>query len=1015
MDFFKKLTHKISVFKDDRKERGMTMIEIVIVVVALGILASIAYPSFTAVQNQVHENNVKTAISRAALLMEQEAIDNNGLVPRYVPNEVLDDEILSKFSYSHKDRLRWCITAKIDKNSLIPWGPDTAEVWFSSSEKKEASKEACGNGYELLEGSSTPWKVPTVTTPAFSTYKTTWAIADASAKAFATSTSSLCVFTSEDDATWSSQTSMSYALRVTNLTGTRNTDTYTSEWTTNPADLNIQKLTGAWPDDNVKFEIRSRCTITTGVPYQYYSDWSTPQQSTVVRYTVPTPAFPADSPVLNIKSGGPSVRSTVKANWPVAATCPSPSTRNYTLKVTANGKSTGLQISTPPIADAALDATLIPGYDHKYDLQMSCEYPNSGPKLSSVTSSKTQATNLRPPLTTTAITSSMVTNSNLPFTPNTFAWNNTGVQCTYGTLMHGITVLPNNNWVAAEFQEDYTPTTFSLSGNQGVGTNIKLSVSTYCKGIINSTLKTSADADAIKTVDVTLNGLKPSSPKGGTLAVSSQGGTFFKYNSVDLNSATCETGATLAGNVYKTKNSNSAPETMVDIGYLLNLRGTNNYYGIVDDSELNWLANQTYRVDYWCNKDGQDSDIITKTVGMYNTPTIPTSSTWGNTLVTDNDQSVKWGLDTTCPATTVPNVRISMTTMNGTAQTTPPTATEPLSVGKATITTHRVSAGTSNTMTALLYCQGLDASVNVTTKTMTYTKPNQRLYPGSFGATWTDALVMYTPAEGSTSAVVSPKSLAFANSTGWTGMKNYIVTDYNGDGILDIVATWSTGHAWAGRMNYYPGAIGGGFSPSVWLSGTTWNTVDIAMASGWGQDSTAGNPDPSKPTILSKDATSNIYSYSYNGATKATTYALPATGSTITMSTASLHSMDVNNDNVPDLVLRSGANIATLTHTINNGTHSLNSVAAGLASYPALDPATTKLVRAANGYQVPDLKSPNFSGLISTSSTNTVRYNAQNRANGTFGALTTIGTSGWNPVSMTDSAWGWEAYPGYIP
>lgn len=54
-----------------RKEIGMTLIEIMIVVVLIGVLASIAYPTFTHHVRQAHRQTVKADMLKIQLLLEQ--------------------------------------------------------------------------------------------------------------------------------------------------------------------------------------------------------------------------------------------------------------------------------------------------------------------------------------------------------------------------------------------------------------------------------------------------------------------------------------------------------------------------------------------------------------------------------------------------------------------------------------------------------------------------------------------------------------------------------------------------------------------------------------------------------------------------------------------------------------------------------------------------------------------------------------------------------------------------------
>lgn len=1043
MEFFNKLKSRLSAVKA-KAEQGMTMVEVIMAVVIIGILATIAYPSWAAIKNQIHENNVKTAISQAALLLEQESIDNNGLVPKYVPNEILDDEVMSKFSYSHKDRLKWCITAKIDKNSLVPWGSNTRSIWYSSSENKEPSREGCGSGYELLEGSAVPWQVPTVTIPEIKTYQTTWNIAEENAKALTSVTESQCVLSAEDVDVWNSQTSVSYALKVTNLHPDRKEQVFISEWVTDPNQVNIAALTGAWPDDNIRFEVRARCTLTAGVPYQYYSDWSTPVESQVARYTIPTPNFAANSPKVDIKRGGPEVASSVNASWDAPATCPAPAVRKYYLRASANSKAITLQTGTPPISNGNLTTNLIPGYTHSYQLQMACQYPSSGPNLTSGIRGASEETKLRPPIVKTDITAGFdetINASNNPkFTPNHITWDDSAVQCTYGTLMHDIegtyrypdlpVALPMN-------PETVTGNMFSLAGKDyQIGDTLNITVKSYCSGIINSQMKKSDYALETKNIEVTLAGLKPGKPTTTTfsnISVVKSSASQFPKSIIKLSYVTCPTGSTLEAELFKNKHSRAEPGERKSLGMMSKSNWTGNTFHLsanIPDEELAFLAYQTYEIEAWCENYGTQSDKISRSIEFMNEyASLTVTNPWAMSLKDDLDQSITWNKNAGACPTTQGYVDISMTTLNGTSVTNPASTRVPMEAGKGTALQVRTTPGQTQRITANWSCQGIDETQDMWNHSRNYTKPALRAYPGTLAAAQSGTAYLYQPNSiGTTGSFAARSTIPTSVVSNWSSMSDWIIADYNGDGVLDIIVAWDTGKGTnlEGTLNYYPGIKEGGFGTAIRLGGTGWNKFNITMANNWGKDSSVANPDPSKPTIIAKTPSGGIQSYTYNPTGVSKAYTLPSGSPNLTAASNTIYTADINGDGIPDVVTRNNTTISAFTHTVftlpppfsSTESHGLGNVSN--QTFAPVSTTNTTMVKQADGFASIDRNNVNFSGFyaIDTSvsgNTGRLMYYTSNANTGKYSGSTVAGSSGWGSYYISGTGWGWEPFPGYNP
>ena len=61
-----------------RSKKGFTLIELLIVVVIIGILASIAIPKFAATKDKAYVATMKSDLRNLATYQEQYAADNNG-------------------------------------------------------------------------------------------------------------------------------------------------------------------------------------------------------------------------------------------------------------------------------------------------------------------------------------------------------------------------------------------------------------------------------------------------------------------------------------------------------------------------------------------------------------------------------------------------------------------------------------------------------------------------------------------------------------------------------------------------------------------------------------------------------------------------------------------------------------------------------------------------------------------------------------------------------------------------
>jgi len=77
-----------------RKERGFTLVELMIVMVIIGVLAAIAVPNFIALRHRAGDAVVKTNMHQLQLATEDFSVLNDGNYPTSVSDALLDGRTL---------------------------------------------------------------------------------------------------------------------------------------------------------------------------------------------------------------------------------------------------------------------------------------------------------------------------------------------------------------------------------------------------------------------------------------------------------------------------------------------------------------------------------------------------------------------------------------------------------------------------------------------------------------------------------------------------------------------------------------------------------------------------------------------------------------------------------------------------------------------------------------------------------------------------------------------------------
>lgn len=210
--------------------------------------------------------------------------------------------------------------------------------------------------------------------------------------------------------------------------------------------------------------------------------------------------------------------------------------------------------------------------------------------------------------------------------------------------------------------------------------------------------------------------------------------------------------------------------------------------------------------------------------------------------------------------------------------------------------------------------------------------------------------------------------------SGWGDMKDILITDFNADGVLDIVANNKNG-----KLYLYPGNKTGGFSATKTIGNSGWSNLELNV--------TKMKKADKYPTIITKDKNGKVNAYESTGkALKAARTIL-----TGTKSFTSINFIYYDKDSNVDILLQDKAGKQLLYRT--NGSTVINekraTVGAGWSNL--------KTVTVSNSH------SSNTSGIVATK-TNGQLYYYTPSGNSSWGATKLIGGSGWKPYYIAKSS-----------
>lgn len=561
-----------NLIKRNDLESGFTLIEIAVSILIVGVLAAFTVPALLKYQGQLDSQAQKAQLQSASILIEQEQVDNNGLFPKYIPNELKANATMKNYSYTYSnDRTKFCLQAN------TPSGK-----WFISSENKIPNQNVCTQA-NVGEGSSTPWQTPVIDVPTINTFSNSWSDNETASVATIKINGVTCDLDSEDTGEWSGSTVVSYSVKINNSTrGLSLTTPWSSNLTVSP------DLPGWLPGDSLNASVQARCTITSGTAYSYMSDFSASKTGTVDTFTV-KPAAYTSTPTLNWKSG--SATADYAAAWGTAF-CPA-GEKKYTIEVIQDGTvkdTTGRLNWASSRVEPNVDTRVTGGKSTIIRHYVSCVLADARVFRSTATDA-TLTTPLRPPSAPTGFASNNDAGETVVL-PNRLRWD--VVTCAVGTPEYRINRTTPGAASAAWQTERFAERDFAS------GTSYTYNAQARCT---NGTLFSdeSPISNSNSFTAVTRVPAKPSIPSDLRSDGSSSLDTNIKNNRLLWDSVVCDSGASPRYRIQKSMDD-GASSSSTPTGWM-----TGTSYSI-QTGWLAWGSKIGFQVQAKCVSPTGDSD-----------------------------------------------------------------------------------------------------------------------------------------------------------------------------------------------------------------------------------------------------------------------------------------------------------------------------------------------------------------------------------------------------------------------
>jgi uncharacterized protein YkwD len=216
---------------------------------------------------------------------------------------------------------------------------------------------------------------------------------------------------------------------------------------------------------------------------------------------------------------------------------------------------------------------------------------------------------------------------------------------------------------------------------------------------------------------------------------------------------------------------------------------------------------------------------------------------------------------------------------------------------------------------------------------------------------------------------VSARSLI---GSGWTGVKELHINDWNADGTQDLVVQWA-----AGQMHVYPGRATGGFGSRFLIGSAGWGALEVDIAK-W---KTADR----YPSIVMKDAAGKLWLYpNTRGATLSARTAIGTGWGSLSIKIA-----DVDKDGKQDVLATTAQGKILLYRSNGVGrfvSETRKQVGSGWAGYISV--------------VLTGFAGSGTSGFIARDSAGALYYYPI--LTGKFGPRQLIGTGGWLPMTLSN-------------
>lgn len=614
--------------KNRVNEEGLTLVEVVGAIVIIGILTAIAVPIFSKYQAEMDSQAMKADLQSAGILIEQEQVDNNGLFPKYLPNEIKDNPKTKGYAYTYSDdRTEFCLQAN------TPSGK-----WFVSDKSKVATQNVCTLP-NVGEGSSTPWQTPNVPVPSFATVTNTWASNAPAANAHFEINPITCQLDSQDSEEWGGVTATTYLVKITNTTRGQ---TILSSWSSSTT-VDVTQ-TGWLPGDTLTYQVQSKCTITSGSAYSYLSDFS-PAIPGVVATFVVSPTTYTSTPVVSWPVG--ATAASYSAAW-ADAYCPA-GTKQYKLDALQNGTvldSTGYTAWATAL-NRTMSSSVAAGKATTLRLVVSCLLPD-GRRFNSAPTDANVTIPLQPPSAPASINADSAYGLTTVL-PNRLFWSS--VTCPQGTPQYNLRrTVPGPvtmaGWDAGTaVQRDFV-----------AGTTYTYDVQAQC--VLGSL--TSASTGFSPSVTFTAQFSIPTTPAVPANMRSDNGGVSAIQNDRLLwDAVTCDMGATPYYSIKETIKNGSAVTTTPTAWF------TGTTYNI-PDGWSGYGSTIGFQIQAKCSN-ASGSSPVTAWSGTYSFTTVVPTPSAPTGLYNDSWGNYYWAAYTGCPAGTSPQYRANLTNLNGNA------------------------------------------------------------------------------------------------------------------------------------------------------------------------------------------------------------------------------------------------------------------------------------------------------------------------------------------------------------